>query len=220
MHRANFEHSQSLRSTSATELSFETILPEFYSLSCLEREIFAAGVPYPTPRSLESPSVELSSRATKNKHDNIVRLRNVETKKITETLHERVLHTMRIAHRESYRRGHLVPAPGQAAIAHPRGSSPVVLRNTETGSRGRNASPGTSRPRTALEVESTNRFSPNRKSFSRASLSDRYSRSTAKRILGSSGFAIPQDVAKSTWVFKYPLNSIEYSRPSTGEWDL
>jgi hypothetical protein len=150
-------------------------------------------------------SVALSSRAAKQKHDTIARLRRVETKFPKMTLGDKVLLDMHAARRKLYSRGHCVPAPGRDVPKHPVGAAPVVLRDHEMGSSGRFAT--TSRPKSASA-----QFSPI-KLNDRSSA--RYVRPTQRLVLNSRGGAIAEDCARSSWRFKRPLDSISMPRPST-----
>ena len=120
----------------------DDVLPEFYSLSFLDRKYTETST---SDKSVNS--IALSSRASKIKHDEIVRKKRVETKKPKLAIPDKVLQNMRVSERKLFNRGHCVPMPGSPLSLRPPGSSPIVLRNTEMGSVGRNA--GTFRPRTA-----------------------------------------------------------------------
>lgn len=154
-----------------------------------------------------STSIALSSRAAKQKHDTIVRLRKVESKIPKLTLIDKVMKDLHIAHRKLYSRGHCVPAPKGELAKHPQGAAPVVLRNHETASRGRFST--SSRPTTASE-----RYSPI-KTSRKDDDSPLYIRPTQRQVLNSRGTAIAEDCARSSWHFKKPLDAITMPRPST-----
>jgi len=203
-----------------TKVSYPPVLPEFYTLSFLEKQWDAKGddlkhkVVSSNVGGLHEDSVALSSRAAKQKHDTIQRLLRVETKPISPSLTEKVVANMRASKRKVFSRGHMIPspAPGKRLTMHPKGASPVVLRNDEIGSRGRNASPN--RPRTASE-QSVPRGSPILRTVSRLEEAGKYARRTARTVLSSRGVAIAEDCSRSSWAFKAPLNIISCTRPSS-----
>jgi len=160
--------------------TLDNVLPEFYLLSFLEKRYSKKDTGGGTVVSLvrsgrggapalridnpaqpassvgngsmaASSSIALSSRAAKKKHDDIVRLRKVESKPPKSTLADKVFADLHRPHRKLYSRGHCVPNPTSPAPLHPPGAAPVVLRNHEMGSSGRNV--GTARPQTATEQE-------------------------------------------------------------------
>lgn len=190
----------------------QRISPEFYTLSFLEKR-------YPDSSSLaalensvaSSPSIDMSSRDHKNRHDDIVRRRKIETLKPQKTIPEQVVHMMRVSERKLYSRGHVVPVPGSPLTRHPPNSQPVVLRNNEMGSTGRNS--GTFRPPTASEQRKASAGMLKR-TISREDVSKLYIKPTLDKILNSSGQAIPMHCSKSSWRFQRPLDRICYTRPS------
>ena len=115
-----------------------------------------------------------------------------------------------MARRKIYSRGHCIPSPNRGpSPLHPRGSAPVVLRDYEMGSSGRNAT--TSRPQTASD-----RFSPTKSSKkAREDAGPLYTRPTQRLVLNSRGSAIAEDCARSSWTFRRPLDAISMPRPST-----
>ena len=189
------------------------VASEFYTLSFLEKK-------FPESSSLAAmdsvvdtaPSIAMSSRDQKNRHDEIVRKRSVETKKPKKTIPEQVIRSMRVSERRPYSRGHVIPLPGSPIARHPPGSQPVVLRNNEMGSKGRNA--GTFRPRTAAEQRDRSRGTLKR-TVSREGMTLMYTRDTNRKVLNSSGSAIAESCSKSSWKFNRPLDRVFCTRPSS-----
>jgi len=213
--------------------TLEAILPQFYLLSFLERkynpkrQAAEKVVPGPTLRTNNAPndrhgssvgmgstavgstSIAMSSRAAKEKHDNIVRLRRVAPKMPKQTVSDKVLKDLHMARRKIYSRGHCIPSPNRGpSPLHPRGAAPVVLRDYEMGSSGRNAT--TSRPQTASD-----QFSPIKSSRKARDAGPLYTRPTQRLVLNSRGSAIAEDCARSSWTFRRPLDTISMPRPSS-----
>lgn len=190
----------------------QDVLPEHYTLGFMEREFHESSMlPSMESSIASSPSIALSNRSAKHKHDEVQRKRRIETKRPLKTIPDIVLKNMRVCSRRPFSRGHVVPLPGSPIAKHPRGSQPIVLRNNEMGSTGRNA--GTARPRTAAE-QYARRKNTFLKTTTREEKRQTFVRKTLKMILDSSGQAVPMDCTKSSWTFKPPLDRLTYPIPS------
>ena len=195
--------------TEVSSEDYNNVLPEFYNLSFLENKFSVR-----TQSEKSVSSIALSSRNAKIKHEDIVRKRRSATKNEKLTIPEKVLQSMRVSSRKLYSRGHCVPLPGSPISKRPRGSQPVVLRNTEMGSTGRNLS--TFRPRTAEDEYAARTGTISRAQAERKSaLEGKYIRRTQRMILNCGGQPIAEDCSRSSWTFKKPLDRIIYERPST-----
>ena len=159
--------------------------------------------------SMATTSIALNSRAAKQKHDNILRLRKVESKPEMSTLADKVIKNLRTARRKLYSRGHCVPSPFGPGPQHPPGAAPIVLRAQDMGSTGRNAT--TSRPLTASERFSTPKHIAQKTKYRGPT----FIRPTQRVVLNSRGSAIAEDCSRSSWAFKRPLDAIIMPRPST-----
>jgi hypothetical protein len=188
------------------------IASEFYTLSFLEKR-------YPESSALadmdllvpSSPSIAMSSRDQKNRHEELIRKRRVETIVPQKTIPDTVVRMMRVSERTPYVRGHIIPMPGSPIARRPPGSQAIVIRNTEMGSTGRNR--GTFRPRTASEQRARTAGTL-RRTVSREEALTNYSRRTLEKILNGTGQAIPMHCAKSSWKFLTPLDRVFCTRPS------
>ena len=188
---------------------YNDVLPEFYNLSFLDQK-------YSTRSTSEKSvaSIDLSTRSAKIKHEDIVRRRKIAPKTEKLTIPEKVLENMRVSSRKLYSRGHCVPLPGSPISKRPRGCAPVVLRNTEMGSIGRNS--GTFRPRTAEDEYAARTGALSTQQTERKSvMAGKYARNTQRMVLNSVGQPIAEDCSRSSWRFKRPLDRIVYERPST-----
>ena len=191
----------------------DTVASEFYTLSFMEKKYADSSSLAAYDSTVQSsPSVAMSSRDQKNRHLEIVRKRSVETKKPARTIPEQVIRSMRVSERMSYCRGHILHMPGSPIARHPPGCQPVVLRNHETGNKGRNA--GTFRPHTAAEQRDRAQGTLKR-TMSREATAQLYSRDTNPKVLNSNGNAIAASCSKSSWHFKAPLDRVFCSRPSS-----
>ena len=107
-----------------------------------------------------------------------------------------------------------MPLPGSPISKRPRGSQPVVLKNTEMGSSGRNL--GTFRPRTAEDEYAARTGTISRAQAERKSaMEGKCVRRTQRMVLNCGGQPIAEDCSRSSWTFKKPLDRIIYERPST-----
>lgn len=181
------------------------VLPEFYELSFLNSSATSA--------DKSVASIALSSRSAKIKHEEIVRKKKVAPKREILTIPDRVLDNMRVSERKLYSRGHCVPLPGSPISKRPMGSSPIVLRNDEMGSIGRNI--GTFRPRTAGDEYASKTGRLTTAQLTRKKTADKYVRRTERMVLNCGGQPIAEDCSRSSWTFKKPLDRIMYERPST-----
>ena len=199
-----------MKQTMATTTSdHNNVLPEFYSLSFLDNKFSTR-----TQSEKSVASIALSSRSAKIKHEDIVRRRRNASKKEKLSIPEKVLQSMRVSSRKLYSRGHCVPLPGSPISKRPRGSQPVVLKNTEMGSSGRNL--GTFRPRTAEDEYAARTGTISRAQAAKKSgMEGKYVRRTQRMVLNCGGQPIAEDCSRSSWTFKKPLDRIIYERPST-----
>lgn len=179
------------------------VLPEFYELSFLKSS---------ATDNKSVASIALSNRSAKIQHEEIVRKKRTAPKRSILTIPDRVLKNMRVSERKLFSRGHCIPLPGSPISKRPLGSSPIVLRNEEMGSVGRNI--GTFRPRTAGDeyAARTGRVTIAQTTKKTA---DKYVRRTQRMVLNCGGQPIPEDCSRSSWAFKKPLDRIMYERPST-----
>jgi hypothetical protein len=182
----------------------EHILPEFYELSFLNSS---------ATDNKSVASIALSTRSAKIKHEEIVRKKKSASKRSVLTIPDRVLENMRVSERKLFSRGHCVPLPGSPISKRPLGSSPIVLRNEEMGSVGRNIS--TFRPQTAGDEYATRTGRLTTAQMTRRKTTDKYVRRTQRMVLNCGGQPIAEDCSRSSWAFKKPLDRIMYERPST-----
>ena len=159
------------------------VLPEFYELSFLNSSATSA--------DKSVASIALSSRSAKIKHEEIVRKKKVAPKREILTIPDRVLDNMRVSERKLYSRGHCVPLPGSPISKRPMGSSPIVLRNDEMGSIGRNI--GTFRPRTAGDEYASKTGRLTTAQLTRKKTADKYVRRTERMVLNCGGQPIAED---------------------------